>query len=324
MARLAFFGTPEFSLPSLRAVHRYCVNFGHDLVVVVSQKDQPTGRGLHFAPPPVKTSALALDVPVLQPETLKKGTASGDHFFEQFLAYEIDLAIVVAYGKLIPERLLFVPTHGFVNVHASLLPRFRGAAPVQRAIENGDRETGVCLMAMVKRLDEGDIFVCERSPILPFDTTSTLLRRLAHLGAHALYDNLFGLLRGTLQKMPQSEEGVVYAPLVAKEEGALNFSEPVKKIAQKVKAFDPWPGAFAFVHKKRVKFFDSFAITDPTAKSDIASGTVVVAGSFLGVKGPDGIVYFQAMQVEGKKILPIKDALLGFPIHVGDTIAHAP
>ncbi len=249
MARLAFFGTPEFSLPSLRTVYRYCADFGHELVVVVSQRDQPSGRGQRLLPPPVKDLAFSLGITVLQPETLKKGTPSGDEFFTQFVALKIDLVVVVAYGKLISERLLQVPTHGFINVHASLLPRFRGAAPVQRAIEAGDRETGVCLMDMVKKLDEGDIFVCKRTPILAHDTAFTLFRRLAHLGAYALYENLSGLLQGTLRKTPQAEQGVVYARMVTKEEGALNFLEPVSMISHKVKAFDPWPGAFVFIRK---------------------------------------------------------------------------
>ena len=320
MGHIAFFGTPNFSVPCLKAVHRFCRDFGHEIALVVTQMDQRAFRGQQLLPPPVKACALSLGIPVLQPQTLRKGTNDGDDFFARFIDYNIDLTVVVAYGKLISERLLRSSRCGFVNIHASLLPRFRGAAPIQRAIEAGDVKTGVCLMDMVKALDEGDIYACRETPILPSDTADTLFRRLSNLGATILYENLDGLLAGRLAKVAQKGDGVVYAPMVLKDEGVLNFAQPVRSISHKVQAFDPWPGSFGFIRGKRIKLFDSFFITDTTVHQSQPVGTIVAVGKFLGVKGLDGIVYFQAMQVEGKKALSIKDAILGFPIVVGDKI----
>jgi methionyl-tRNA formyltransferase len=320
MARLAFFGTPNFSLPALRAVWQFCRDFSHELSLVVSQADKPQGRGKLLKAPPVKQLALDLNLVVAQPITLKRNTDEGDRFFEQFVNLDIDLAIVVAYGKIITERLLMKPKSGFVNVHASILPRFRGAAPVQRAIEAGDHETGISLMDMVKKLDEGDVYICEKTTILPFDTSETLLRRLAHMGASMLYNNLESLLQKKLTKVAQASSGIVYAHMLKNEEGLLNFLLPGNVISKKVLAFDPWPGAFGFIRGKRVKFFDSFFIAGHPLKEIWAPGTVVVADSFLGVRTVDGIVYFQGIQVEGKKALSIRKALLSFPIAVGERI----
>ena len=320
MARLAFFGTPNFSIPSLKALYRYCRDFGHEIVMVVTQSDQPQGRGQKLSSPPVKIEAQNLGLSIFQPTTLKKGTVEGDEFFVNFRQHNVDLAIVVAYGKILSERILRSSKNGFVNVHASLLPRFRGAAPVQRAIAAGDRESGVCLMEVVKKLDEGDVFALEKTPILPFDNSESLLWRLAHLGAHLLYDKLTGLLDETLEKIPQSEAGVVYAHRIDKKEAILDFSESVRVISNKVRAFDPAPGSFGYIRGKRIKLFDSFFIIDHLVWPDTPFGTVVVTDNFLGIKGQDGIVYFQGMQVEGKRAQPFREAILGFPIAVGDQI----
>lgn len=322
MARLAFFGTPSFSLPSLNALQRRCEDLGHDIVLVVTQSDKPQGRGKKLLPPPVKQRALELDLLVLQPETLRKDTPSGEEFFARFKELDVDIAIVVAYGKLIPERLLKLPKRGFVNVHASLLPRFRGAAPVQRAIEAGDLATGVCLMDMVKKLDEGDVYVCEKTPIIASDNADTLFRRLGNMGAFMLYENLSSLLDGKIKKTPQDLDGVLYAHMVNKEEAALDFNQSASVISRRVRAFDSQPGCFGFIRNKRIKFFDSFFIE--TKKLVRAVGEVVVVDQFLGVQALDGIVYFERMQVEGKSIHKIKDATLGFSIFVGDKItSHA-
>lgn len=320
MARLAFFGTPEFSLPALKATYRFCELRGHELSLVVTQSDKPQGRGKKVLPPAVKKLALELGIKVLQPSTLKKGSDDAEEFFEKFKKLDIDLAVVVAYGKLIPERLLSLPKKGFINIHGSLLPRFRGAAPVQRAIEFGDVKTGVCLMDMVKKLDEGDVYFLRKTPILPFDTAETLFLRLSHLGASLLFDHLEDLLSGHPKKTPQSSQGIIYAHMLHKEEGLLDFNEAAKEISAKVRAFDPWPGAFGYFRGKRIKFFDSFFIEDVSFKKDILPGTVVVVGKFLGIKAKDGVVYFKNLQVEGKKLLPIKEAVLGFPIACGEQI----
>lgn len=320
MARLAFFGTPAFSLPYLSRLATYCRTRGHELALVVTQSDQPQGRGQHLMPTPVKALAQSLNLPVAQPVTLKKGTEAGDEFFLQFQAGNFDLAIVVAYGKIITERLLRLPTRGFLNVHGSLLPRFRGAAPIQRAIEAGDSETGVCLMDMVKGLDEGDVFAVRKTPIVASDTSATLFRRLSHLGSALLIDHLDALLSGELGKTPQAHDGVVYAHMLDKNEGLLDFSQSGKLLAHKTRAYDPWPNAYGFIRNKRVKFFDSFFIGAPDVYPTFTPGTIVATGDFLVVKAIDGLLYFQRMQVEGKKVLPVRQAMLGFALTRGDII----
>lgn len=320
MARIAFFGTPSFAVPFLQGLLDYCDSHGHDLALVVTQADQPQGRGQRMTPPPVKQLAESLGLRMLQPKTLRKATPDGEEFYKTFAPMHIDLAIVVAYGKIITERLLALPRRGFVNVHGSLLPRFRGAAPIQRAIEAGDVMTGVCLMDMVKGLDEGDVFAVKATPIIPSDTSATLFRRLSHLGTSLLLEHLDALLAGTLIKQPQANAGVMYAHMLDKHEGLLDFSKPGALLRQQTRAFDPWPNVFGFIREKRVKFFDSFFIHAPGALSNVSPGTVVAVGDFLGVKTIDGVLYFQRVHVEGKTVLPVKDAVRGFPIAIGDRI----
>lgn len=321
MARLAFFGTPDFSIPALQRTFAYCQQFSHELCLVVCQPDQPQGRGQHLAAPPIKKWALEHDLPVTQPTTLKKNTHDGDDFYELFTSLNVDLAIVVAYGRILSTRILGAAHIGFINVHASLLPRFRGAAPIQRAIEAGDTEAGVCLMEMVQGLDEGDTFASAKTPIMPFDTSATLFHRLSHLGGALLFKHLDDLLHKRLPKKAQGDQGLIYAHMLTKEEGLLNFNLPGLTLKNQVQAFDPWPGAYGFIRGKRIKFFDSFFIkNEHIKKKGFKPGTIVAVKPFLAIKTIDGILYFQSIQIEGKKILPIKDALLGFPIAVGDKI----
>lgn len=321
MARLAFFGTPEFSLPTLRAIERFASKFGHSLALVVTQPDARQGRGKMLDAPPVKKLALELGVPVLQPESLRKNNPIGEQFYRDFVAARIDLALVVAYGKIIPQRILSAAQIGFVNIHASLLPRFRGAAPVQRALEAGDEKTGVCLMDMVLKLDEGDVFACRTTPIIPSDTSTTLFRRLSFLGADLLYENLDKLIHKQLSKQPQSEHGIVYASMLNKDEGAFRPHTLGQTIANRARAFDPWPTLYGFINQRRVMFFDSFFIATAT-HADKIPGTIVVANNFLGVRALDGLVYFQSLQIEGKKRMPVKEALKSLPIKIGDQISH--
>jgi methionyl-tRNA formyltransferase len=324
MSRLVFFGTPEFSLPSLKATYEFCQKFSHELSLVICQPDKPKNRGQKITFSPVKESAIKLSIPTAQPITLKKDTVDGDNFYQQLSSLKADLAIVVAYGKIIPERMLKLPRVGFVNIHASLLPRFRGAAPIQRAIESGDKYTGVCLMDMTKKLDEGDIFTKIKTPILSFDTQGTLFHRLSHLGAQLLYNNLNDLLTSSLKKQPQEHEGITYAFPLEKHEGQLDFTLSGQALSDKVRSFDPWPGAFGYIKGKRIKFFNSFFIIDDSIKPKINPGTIIATKPFLGVKTIDGAIYFQWIQVEGKKELPINDAILGFAINIGDQIRSSP
>lgn len=257
MARLAFFGTPELAATCASAVVDACRDGRHALVLGVCQMDKPVGRGHKLEAPPTKRVLCELGVPMLQPSTLKKGTEDGEAFFAAFVEARVDLAIVVAYGRIIPQRLLDVPTRGFVNVHASLLPRWRGAAPIQRAIEAGDRETGVCLMDMIKELDAGDVFAERRFPIDDDDTGETLAKKVGEHGALLLAAHIDDLLEGRLARVPQPAVGVTYAEMLKKDEGIVDFDRPARAVYDRCRAFVPWPGSQTTSHGEVLKLFDA-------------------------------------------------------------------
>jgi methionyl-tRNA formyltransferase len=233
--RVVLAGTPDFSVPCLEA----CRASGADVVAVYTQPDRPAGRGRKLTPSPVKQAALAAGIPVEQPESLKSTEAQ-----QTLAAYRPDLLVVVAYGLILPRKVLAIPRHGCWNVHASLLPRWRGAAPIQRAILAGDTESGVDLMQMEAGLDTGPVLLERRTPITHDDTGGSLHDRLSVLGAKALAEGLNRLLAGeSLVAQPQVETGVVYAHKLDKAEAKLDFSRPALELERQVRAFDPWPVA---------------------------------------------------------------------------------
>ncbi|MEA5666277.1 methionyl-tRNA formyltransferase, partial [Stenotrophomonas sp. MH1] len=234
--RIVFAGTPEFAVASLGAAARH-----HEVVAVYTQPDRPAGRGRGLMPSPVKLDAIARGIPVFQPETLKTPEAQA-----QLRALQPDLMIVVAYGLILPKAVLAIPTHGCWNVHASLLPRWRGAAPIQRAIEAGDAETGVCLMQMEAGLDTGPVLLHQATAISDSDTGGQLHDRLAQLGAQVLSDGL-GLLRAGIKPIPrpQPDAGVTYAHKLDKAQARLDWSQDAAALARRVRAFNPWPVAEA-------------------------------------------------------------------------------
>jgi methionyl-tRNA formyltransferase len=255
--RLAFAGTPEFAVPHLAA----CRRPGIEIVAVYTQPDRPAGRGRRLRPSPVKCAALAAGLPVEQPRTLRSAAVQ-----RRLRALELDLLVVVAYGLLLPPRVLTLPRHGCWNVHASLLPRWRGAAPIQRALLAGDAETGVCLMQMDAGLDTGPVLLRRALPIAADDTAGTLHDRLAALGAELLGEGLARLLRGEpLLATPQPAEGVSYAPKLSKAEARLDWQEPARVLERKVRAFLPWPVAEAELAGERLRIFHAVASADPTS-----------------------------------------------------------
>ncbi|MEP6634995.1 MAG: methionyl-tRNA formyltransferase, partial [Luteimonas sp.] len=234
--RIVFAGTPAFAVPSLRAAASR-----QETIAVYTQPDRPAGRGRALTPSPVKLEALKRGIPVLQPETLKSQVSR-----DALRALQPDLMIVVAYGLILPQSILDIPRYGCWNVHASLLPRWRGAAPIQRAIEAGDRETGICLMQMEKGLDTGPVLLPSAMPIGENDTAGDLHDKLAELGALVLADGL-GLLRAGMRPVPrpQSAAGVTYAHKLDKREARLDWTQPAQHLANKVRALNPWPMAEA-------------------------------------------------------------------------------
>lgn len=311
MARLAFFGTPDFALPSLEALLDARAR-GHELALVVCQPDRKKGRGKKVQFPPVKERALAAGVEVAQPATLKKGTEPGDTFRARFDALSIDLAVVAAYGRILPRGVLAMPKLGFVNVHGSLLPRWRGAAPVQRAIEAGDEETGACLMDMIFELDAGDVFACASTPIDDDDDGGTLSAKVAALGKELLDEHLEALLRSELAREPQPEDGVTYADMLKKEEGEVRWARPAREVNDHARAMTPWPGAYTSFEGETLKLFAP-RVVDGSG----APGEVLRADDALVVATEDGAVSFAEAQLPGKKRMPVEALVRGRPIPVG-------
>jgi len=296
--RIVFAGTPEFAVPSLRAAAAR-----GEVVAVYTQPDRPAGRGRALAASPVKREAVARGIPVFQPQTLRDAAAR-----EQLRALQPDLMVVVAYGLILPRAVLEIPRFGCWNVHASLLPRWRGAAPIQRAIQAGDPETGVCLMQMEAGLDTGPVLLERRTPIGAEETGGQLHDRLAELGAQVLADGL-GLLRAGIRPVPrpQPEEGVTYAHKLDKAEARLDWSRPAAELARTVRAFHPWPVAEARVAGERLRIHAATALDLDHAA---APGTLLGASrEGIDIACGQGVLRLRTVQRDGGRAITAADWL---------------
>jgi methionyl-tRNA formyltransferase len=297
--RLVFAGTPDFAVPGLRA----CVAAGADIVAVYTQPDRPAGRGRKLAPSPVKQAALEAGIPVEQPESLKTPEAQA-----RLRDYAPDLMVVIAYGLILPRKVLAIPRLGCWNVHASLLPRWRGAAPIQRAILAGDAETGVCLMQMEAGLDTGPVLLSESTPIRADDTGGSLHDRLAQTGAHVLGEGLRRIIAGeTLQATPQPTDGASYAHKLDKAEAKLDFPRPAVELERKVRAFNPWPVAEAEVAGERLRVWGALALPGP--ESPAPNPGVIVAASKHGIDIAcgEGVLRILKLQRAGGRVIDAAD-----------------
>lgn len=301
--RIVFMGTPKFAVSSLEA----CFDVG-DVVAVVTQPDKPKGRGQEVQMPPVKALALERSVPVLQPPKLR-----GTNFVDELRALKPDVCVVTAYGKILPKDVLEVPPKGCVNVHASLLPRFRGAAPIQWAIASGDEKTGVALMLMDEGMDTGPVLQLRELPILLTDTSESLHDKLAVLGGALLREELPRYLNGELRPRPQPTEGVVMAPMIDKEEGRLDFTKPAAELERRLRGFTPWPGAFTTFEGALLKVHAA-----QVGEGEGAPGTLLRADS-AGVEvacGERSLVLTE-LQPEGKRRMTAKEFLTSRKLDVG-------
>jgi len=300
--RVVFAGTPEFAVPCLAA----CRASGAEVVAVYTQPDRPAGRGRKLAPSPVKQAALAAGIAVEQPESLKGAEAQA-----ALAAYRPDLLVVVAYGLILPRKVLATPRLGCWNVHASCLPRWRGAAPIQRAILAGDAETGVGLMQMEAGLDTGPVLLEKRTSIARDDTGGSLHDRLAALGAQTLAEGLARVLAGaTLIATPQAAEGVAYAHKLDKAESTLDFSRPAIELERQVRAFDPWPGSDAEIAGERLRVWAAHAIDLVTT----TPGSVLAANrDGITVACGEGALRITAVQRAGGKRIGAVDYLNARP-----------
>lgn len=298
-------GTPEFAAYSLRAVGES----GHEIAAVFTQPDKPKSRGMQISASPVKKLAEGMGLPVYQPKTLRDGEA------ERIIRKKNpDIIVVVAYGKILPESILDIPPRGCVNVHASLLPKYRGAAPIQWAVLNGDSETGVTIMYMASELDAGDIISQKRIPIGPNETSDELFERLMVLGAELLADTLGDIESGKATRTPQEESLVTYAPTLSKDMAPIDWNKPAADIKNQVRGLIPWPVATAEIAGRSLKIFDVDAVPgvsgyDPGSiiSSDKGGGGLLVACG-------DGAVLIKELQASGKKRMKASDYLRGNPI----------
>ncbi|HKB14055.1 MAG TPA: methionyl-tRNA formyltransferase [Vicinamibacterales bacterium] len=311
--RVVFFGTPEFAVPTLDAL----LVSRHHVVGVVCQPDRPRGRGQKTSAGPVKARALSAGVPVLQPERLKD-----EGFLSSLAALHADLGVVAAYGRILTDAVLATPRLGMINVHASLLPRYRGAAPVHRAIIAGERETGVTIMRVVKALDAGPMLATIRRPIGADETSDEVERDLARIGAPLLVETVDRLAAGTAVETPQDDSAATYAPRLTKEDGVLDWHASAARIHDVVRGLHPWPHASTFLHERRLILLRS---RPSAAAPDAAPGTVVDArGGDLVVAAGSGRVHLLELQAEGKRPMTAREFLAGHRISPGDRFSPAP
>ena len=309
--RIVFFGTPDFAVPPLREFLK-----GPDRVVaVVTQPDRPKGRGRKVIPSPVKELASSQGLNVFQPERVKEGA-----FQERLQEMQPDLFVVVAYGQILPKALLVLPRHGAVNVHASLLPKYRGAAPIAWSILKGEEVTGVTTMMMDEGMDTGDILLQAEVALGERETSETLHDRLAGLGARLLLDTLEGLKGGTVRRRPQDHSKATYAPIMKKEDGRIDWTKGAEEIDRQVRAFHPWPGAFTYWDGKLLKIYLGEVRGGGSIPKRETGEVVWVGSDFIEVLTGKGAFCIREAQLEGGKKMAVRDFLAGHPIPVGTVL----
>lgn len=295
--RVVFMGSPQFAVPSLRRLAAET-----QVVGVVTQPDRPAGRGRVLTPPPVKEVAASLGIDVIQPHRLREPEA-----FERLAAWRPDLIVVAAFGQILRQNVLDLPPYGCINVHASLLPRWRGAAPIQAALLHGDQETGVTIMKMDAGVDTGPMLSQRATQVDPDDNAETLSERLAEMGAVLLVETLPGYLRGEIKPQPQDDTQATYAPMLKKEDGLLDFSQPADELANKVRAFYPWPGAFFHWGDQMIKVQKVRSLPE----GDLAPGETGVRSGQPVVGAGGGLLVLEEVQPAGKRSMPGKVFLNG-------------
>ncbi|HJA51625.1 MAG TPA: methionyl-tRNA formyltransferase [Candidatus Massiliomicrobiota merdigallinarum] len=310
--RIVFMGTASFSL----AVLKMLIEEDYNIVGVVTQPDRYVGRKKVLTMPDVKVEALKYDIPVIQPARIKED-------YQAVADLKPDLIITAAYGQIVPQAVLDIPRLGCINVHASLLPLYRGGAPVHQAIIDGQEKTGVTIMYMVKKMDAGDMIAQKETPILEEDTVGILYDRLSDLGAKLLKETLPDILKGTNQRIPQDENLVTYAPTLSREDERLDWNMSARQVYNKVRGTNPWPGSYTTYQGKTVKIWAGQVHQCENAMKHHAhqdNGTIVkIFKDAIGVKVNDGVYLITELQLEGKKRMSVKDYLNGHCIFEVDT-----
>jgi len=307
--RIVFFGSPEFALPSLATLADH-----HEVLAVVTQPDRPAGRGAKLQPPAAKMLASDRGLPVLQPRKLRDGVLAAE-----LASLEPDLFVVVAYGRILPPDLLAVPRLGPWNVHASILPKFRGAAPIQWAVIRGEAETGVAVMRMEEGLDTGPVAALSREPIFADDTAGSLASRLAPLGARLLDETLPRIADGTVALRQQDHALATLAPPLAKPDGALDFRQPAPAVSARARGVDPWPGATVLLDGEQARVFLPTVVNGQGEPGEVLGlrpqGLAIACGT--------GVIAFSEIQLPGRKRMPARALLAGHPIPPGTLLGTA-
>lgn len=301
--RILFMGTPDFAVASLKRL----VEDGHEICGVFTQPDKPKNRGHKLLPTPVKEYALSQNIPVFQPVKMRDGTA-----LELVRSLDPELIVVAAYGRILPEDILQAPRLGSINVHSSILPKYRGAAPINWAILNGDSMTGVSIMYMAKELDAGDVILCKETPIDPDEDALALTVRLAQLGAQALHEAVEQLSSGTAVRIPQDHEKVTYAPMLTREMSAIDWSRSARQIHDQVRGLIPWPCAKAELGGCSVKLYH----TSVGGATSADPGTILSSGK-QGIEiacGDQRSLFILELQPDGGKRMPAEAFLAGHPL----------
>jgi len=309
MAKIVFMGTPDFAVPSLQKLIT-----SHEVVGVVTQPDRMAGRGRQLQPSPIKLAAQAIDVPVYQPDSLRS-----EESIEPLRQWAPDIIIVAAFGQILRTPLLNLPPQGCLNIHASLLPRWRGAAPIQYALLAGDKETGVSLMRMDKGLDTGPVYARQAIPIKADETASTLHDRLAQLGARMLDDYLDRILLGELAAEGQDDTLSTYAPMLKKDAGTIDWSQSTAQIDRQIRAMTPWPSAFTTWQGKRLKVLEA----EPVTSDDVPAGEpgrIVIGPGSAVVLTADGGIMIKRLQLAGKRTSAVEAFLRGQPEFIGSQL----
>jgi methionyl-tRNA formyltransferase len=299
--RVVFMGSPEFSVPSLQALSAH-----YNVVGVVTQPDRPAGRGQTLTPPPVKVLAQQLGLPIIQPQKIRLPEA-----MQQLRDWKPDLIVVTAFGQILRQEVLDLPACGCVNMHASLLPRWRGAAPINTAILHGDQQTGVTIMRMDAGVDTGPLISQRPTAIEPGETATSLAERLAVLGADLLVATLPGYLSGELAPRPQDESLVAYALMLRKEDGELDFQLSAVELERKVRAFQPWPGTFTSWQGGPLKVQRARCVIDPETEAGLSPGEHTIYQGLPAICTAQGLLVLEELQPAGKKSLAGKIFLQG-------------
>ena len=310
---VVFFGTPQFAVPTLRRL----VDSTHSVAGVITQPDRPRGRGQKITHAPVKALALERGIPVYQPDRLKPPEVA-----ETLRGWRADLGVVAAYGRIIPEQLLAIPRFGMINVHASLLPKYRGAAPVHRAVINGDSQTGVTIMRVVKELDAGAMLAKVTRPIGPDETSDVVETALADMGAELLVTVVDQLVSGIAREEPQDDTQATYAPRLTKEEGLIDWTRSAPEIHNRIRGLYPWPHAYTFFKGTRLIVLRSAVAT--AGASPTIPGTILrVTSEAIQVATGDGELVILDVQPEGRRAMRAHDFLLGHRLATGETLSNS-